>query len=310
MFETSMIVALLASGIRMAVPVIYSSIGEVVAERAGVLNIGIEGQMLLGAFTALVASVYTGSVFVGILLGGILGGLGALVIAYLGVSRKQDQAVVGIIFNIFALGLTSYMYRVLFGVATTPPQVDIIPAVQIPLLSEIPVLGEILFSQNLLVYIAVLLTVVVWYTLFRTKLGLQLRATGENPRAAQASGIDVLKMRYGALFFCGMMAGIGGAFLTVAIVGRYMENISAGRGFIALSITIFSRWHPVFAMLGALLFGLVDALQLRLQAGGVDLPYQFMVMLPYVVTLISIMLFGRNIHTPKALGRIYEKEGR
>lgn len=310
MFEAGLIIALFVSAVRMAVPVIYGALGEVIAERTGVMNIGIEGQMLLGAFFSLVTVNHTGNLFLGVAAGALIGGAGAMVIAYLGVSRKQDQAVAGIMFNIFSLGFTSYMYRIFYGVGTSPPLIGTMKPVEIPLLSQIPVMGDILFKQNPLTYLAFLLALAVWFVLYRTKLGYELRAVGENPRAAQASGINVVKYRYGALAFSGMTAGLGGAFLSLAVVGQFMENISAGRGFIALSITILSRWNPAFALLGALGFGFVDALQLRLQAVGVNLPYQFMVMLPYVVTLLSIVFFGRNIHTPAALGAAYEKEGR
>ena len=235
---------------------------------------------------------------------------GALLIAFWGVSRKQDQSVVGIMFNIFALGFTNFLYRAIFGVSTDKAQVDILPTLSVPGLSKIPALGEILFQQNILVYLALIMAILALYVLRRTKFGLQIEATGENPQAAQAAGIRVKRVRYFGYLFCGFMAGIGGAFLSCGIVGTFTENMSAGRGFICLAVTILARWNPLLSVAAALLFGTVQALQLRLQALGSDLPYQFFVALPYLVTLISLAVFGWNIHAPKDLGQVYNEERR
>jgi simple sugar transport system permease protein len=304
------LIPLLTAGIRMSVPLILGSVGEVVSEKTGVLNIGLEGQMLTAALISFIGAYYTGSLTLGILAGGISGMLGALVIAFWSVSRRQDQSVVGIMFNIFAIGFTNFLYRAIFGVSTNKAKVEILPTIEIPGLSRIPWLGEILFRQNMLVYLALIAAFLVLFVLRRTKFGLQIEATGENPKAAQASGIRVRRVRYSGSLFCGFMAGIGGAFLSCGIVGTFTENMSAGRGFICLAVTILARWNPALAVVAALLFGTVQALQLRLQALGSTLPYQFFVALPYVVTLVSLAVFGWNIHAPSDLGQPYNEESR
>ncbi|HXK78122.1 MAG TPA: ABC transporter permease [Oscillospiraceae bacterium] len=304
------LIPLLTAGIRMSVPLILGSVGEVVSEKTGVLNIGLEGQMLTAALISFIVAYYTGSLTLGILAGGISGMLGALLIAFWCVSRRQDQSVVGIMFNIFAIGFTNFLYRAIFGVSTNKAKVEILPTIEIPGLSKIPWLGEILFHQNMLVYLSLVAAFLVLFVLRRTKFGLQIEATGENPKAAQASGIRVRRVRYEGSLFCGFMAGIGGAFLSCGIVGTFTENMSAGRGFICLAVTILARWNPAFAVVAALLFGTVQALQLRLQALGSTLPYQFFVALPYVVTLVSLAVFGWNIHAPSDLGQPYNEESR
>ncbi len=310
MFMLSFLTSLLTSTVRMAVPILLPAVGEVVAERSGVMNIGLEGQMLIGAFATLTVTNATGSIFLGVLAGGIFGALSSTIIAFIGVSRNQPQAVVGFMFNLFAAGLTSYMYRVFFGANAVPPTTHMIDAIHIPGLSEIPVIGPVLFSQDPLTYLSFVFALAVGYLMYRTKFGLQLRSLGENPRAAQSCGINVVRVRWGTILFSGFMAGLGGAFLTVGIVGRFMENISAGRGFLALAVAIMCHWNPVYSIFGALGFGFVDALQLRLQALGAPVPYQLLLMLPYLAALISLALLGRNMKGPKTVGAIYEREGR
>lgn len=304
------LISLLNATFRMATPLIFATTGEVVAEKSGVLNIGLEGQMLLGAFTALVVTYSTGSTPLGILAAAFAAATSTLLITYLGVTRRQNQSVVGIMYNIFIAGLTSFLYRTFYGVSLTPPSVDILQPIRIPLLSDIPLIGDTLFSQNALTYISIVLAIITWYVLSRTILGLKIKAVGDNPRAAQSAGIPVIPTRIWSMFFTGLMAGLGGAFLTIAYAGRFTEGITAGRGYMALAITIFGRWNPLYAVGGALLFGLVDALQMRLQTMDLNIPYQFFVMLPYVVVLISMLFTGKNAPAPKALGEPYEKEGR
>ena len=310
MLTTSFFVSLLNSMLRMSTPLILATTGEIVAERSGVINIGLEGQMLLGAFTALCVTYATGSAPLGIFAACAAAALSTLPLTGLGVLRKQNQSVVGIMFNILVAGLTSFLYRVFYGVSLTPPAIETLPVIPIPLLCRIPVLGETLFSQNLLTYLAVLLAIGAWFVLSRTVLGLKLRAVGENPRAAQAAGISVLATRTWSMLYAGFMGGLSGAFLSVAYAGRFTDEITAGRGYIALAIVIFGRWNPALSLVGAMLFGLVDAFQLRAQTLELDIPYQFFVMLPYLVVLLSILLTGRNAREPKALGEPFEREGR
>lgn len=307
---TAFLMAVISAMFRQSTSLLFASTGEIVSEKSGVSNIGLEGQMIIGAFTSLVVAYETGSMVLSLLAAGSVSAVSTLVISYLGIVRKQNQSVIGLMFNIFASGITTYFYRMIYGVSGVAPTINTIPNVQIPLLSKIPVLGETLFSQNLLVYIALLLSVGAWFVLNKTKLGLCIRAVGENPRAAQAAGLNVIRIRTLCMLFTGFMAGVGGSFLVVAINGRFIDDITAGRGYIALAITILARWNPILAIGGAMLFGASDAIQLRVQTLGLSIPYQFFVMLPYVIVLLSLLLFGRNVAAPKSLGMRYEKEGR
>ncbi|MEA4911014.1 MAG: ABC transporter permease [Oscillospiraceae bacterium] len=308
--SAAFLVPLFAAGVRVCVPLLLGSVGEITAQKTGVMNIGLEGQMLIAALFAFLAAYKSGSLLAGIAAGVAAGMLGALLVAFWCVSRRQDQSVVGIMFNIFALGFTNFLYRASFGVSTDKAKVDILPTLELPLLSKIPYVGEVLFKQNALVYTAVGMALLTLFIHKCTKFGLQITAAGENPKAALAAGISVPRMRYFGYLFSGGMAGLAGAFLSLGMVGTFTENMSAGRGFICLAITILARWNPLSAVGAALLFGTVQALQLRLQALGSPLPYQFFVALPYLVTLLSLMLFGRNIRAPKDLGNPYTKESR
>lgn len=308
--DITFFISLMNSMLRMSMPLIFATTGEIVAERAGVINIGMEGQMLLGAFSALCITYATGSPLLGVLAAALIAAASTLPLTELGVKRKQDQSVVGIMFNIMMAGLTSFLYRVFYGVSLTPPSVQTLPVLPIPLLSKIPILGSTLFSQTVMGYVAILITMATWYALSKTVLGMKLGAVGENPRAAQAAGISVILTRRLSMLYAGFLGGLGGAFLTIAYAGRFTDSISAGRGYIALSIVIFGRWNPLLAMAGSLLFGVVDAFQLRAQTMDLNIPYQFFVMLPYVVVLISILFVGRKTRAPKALGVAFEREGR
>jgi len=310
MLNMTFITALLTASIRMTVPILYPAIGEAVAERSGVMNIGLEGQMLIGAFVTLITYNSTENIAIGIILGGLAGAISSCIVAFVGVSRNQPQAVVGFMFNLFAAGVTSYLYRVLYGASGVSPTVEMINPIKIPLLSSVPIIGPILFEQDILTYLAFILAFAVGFVMYKTKFGLQIRSLGENPRAAQSCGINVIRIRWGTIAFSGFMAGLGGAFLTVGIVGRFMENISAGRGFLALAVCILCHWNPVYSIIGAFGFGFVNAFQLRLQALGVGIPYQLLLMLPYVAALLGLALLGRNMKGPKTVGAVYEKEGR
>ena len=221
------LVPLFTAGVRMSVPLIFGSVGDVVSERSGVMNIGLEGEMLVSALISFMAAYHTGSLFIGILAGGMAGLAGALLIAFWGVSRKQDQSVVGIMFNIFALGFTNFLYRAVYGVSTDKIKVDILKNIEIPLLSKIPFIGDIFFKHNLLVYCAFAAAAVVWFLLRYTNLGLKVNAAGENPKAAAAAGIDVVKIRYKTYMFSGFMAGIGGAAVLLAHLRKTCPRAAA-----------------------------------------------------------------------------------
>lgn len=308
-FSATFIVTLLAAGVRMSIPLLLPAMGEIFAERSGILNINLEGQMLAGAFVSFIAGYYTHNLFLSLLAGAFAGILMAVLMALCCIRWQGNHVVIGITLNMFSLGCTSFWYRVVFGVTTSPPKADINSGtLAIPLLSRIPALGEILFNQNFLFYVSLLMVAAAWFILQRTQFGLQLRSAGEYPRAAETMGVNVNRMRYIAMAICGMLAGLGGSFLSLISLNRFVDNITASRGFIALAIVIFGKWDPWRVLLASLLFGTTDALQLRLQAVGVDVPYQFLTMLPYLLTILVMVVTARRSHSPAALGENYERE--
>jgi ABC-type uncharacterized transport system permease subunit len=313
-FTWSFLIALLAAGIRLAVPVLLAILGEIVTERAGILNLGLEGVMLVGGLAGFMVAygVEQGmglplvGAWVGLAAGLIAGALMGLLLAILTVSFKADQVVAGITLVLFGQGLTTYLYRQQFGSMTA--RVTGLSDDPIPLLSKIPVLGEVLFTHNAMVYISALLVPLCWFLLFRTTWGLKIRAVGENPAAANTSGINVVLIRYGAILLGAALAGLGGAVLTVVQLHLFREGVTAGRGWIAVALVFFSRWYPARALWGALLFGVADALQYRIQAfGSENIPYEFLLMLPYGLTLVVLLRKTKRGEAPAALGIPYFK---
>jgi simple sugar transport system permease protein len=310
----SFLISLLAAGIRLTVPVLLAVLGEIVTERSGVLNLGLEGVMLVGGLAGFMvayglehgAGLPLVGAWLGIGAGIVAGMLMGLLMAVMTVTFKADQVVAGVTLVLFGQGLTTYLYRQQFASLTA--QVTGLENWSIPVLSNIPVLGEMLFTHNITVYISVLLVFSCWFLLFRTNWGLQIRAVGENPAAADTSGIDVQRTRYLSLLLGCALVGLGGAVLTVAQLHLFREGVTAGRGWIAVALVFFARWRPMRALWGALLFGLADALQFRIQAlGSEDLPYEFLLMLPYVLTLLVLLQRTERSEAPSALGIPYVK---
>jgi simple sugar transport system permease protein len=299
----------LIASLRLSVPLAFAALGGLFSERSGVLNIGLEGMLLSGAFASAAGAFFTGNVWLGMLLAIVVGGLVGLLHAYLCVTLQVDQLVSGLAINLTAAGLTSFWSRVLFnsGQAQQLPGIQIIG---IPGLKNIPIIGNLLFNQDPLIYLLFLLVPLSTYLLFRTSLGLSLRAVGEYPRAADTAGVSVTKVRYVAVTLSGCLAGLGGAYLTLVHVRFFVEDMSAGRGFIALAALIFGRWHPVSTALACLLFGATEALQLRIQAFNLNIPYQFLVMLPYVIALLALVGLAGKSTPPAALGVPYIPESR
>lgn len=309
-FNAAFLTALFSSGVRQSVPLIYGSVGDCLSEKAGVMGISLEGEMLFGAFFSYLFALYTGSLWLGVLMGAVAGMLSSLIVAVWSVIFKQDQSIIGIMFNILAIGFTNFLNRMIFGTTNANISIETFQPIAIPLLSKIPVIGPIFFNQNILTYLAVVLAAVTFFIMRKTKLGLQVIATGENPRAAQACGIQVYRCRILSYMFCGFMVGIGGASLTLSSVGTFTEVISAGRGFICLAIVILSRWNPLTAVVAAIGFGSIQALQIRLQVQGSPIPYQFLVALPYLITVLVLAMAGHNIRAPRELGVPFDKESR
>jgi len=306
-FSASFLTDFVVSTIRMTTPLTFAGLSCAISERSGIYNIGAEGMMLSGAFAGAVGALFTGSAWIGIGLACIVGTLLGLLLAVLSIHLGANQIVSGIMINILALGLTSFLARVIMGSAITqklPP----LETWSIPLLVKIPILGTILFQQSPLSYISYAIAVALALVFFKTTWGLSIRAVGEHPRAADTAGINVSLVRYLCVTFSGILASLGGTFLSVGVVRYFTENMSAGRGFIGLTIVILGKWHPLGALCAALFFGAVDALQLRLQAFEVGIPYHFLVMLPYICGLIAISGVVGRTQAPASVGIPYRKE--
>ncbi|AFY44816.1 ABC transporter permease [Nostoc sp. PCC 7107] len=299
----------LVASLHLGVPLAFASLGGLYSERSGVLNIALEGMLLTGAFSSAVATFYTGNVWVGILAALITGGLVGLLHAFLCVTLHVDQLVSGLAINLVAAGLTAFFARLVFNGANTQRLPGIEPLI-IPGLANIPVLGVLLFQQDILVYLLLILIAVSVYILFHTSFGLTLRAVGEHPQAAVTAGISIVMVRYCAVVLSGCLASLGGAYLVLVQIRFFSEGMSSGRGFIAIAALIFGRWHPIGSTLACLLFGATEALQLRIQALGVNIPYQFLVMLPYAIALFALLGLAGKALPPKALGVNYFPENR
>jgi ABC-type uncharacterized transport system permease subunit len=308
-------IGLFASALQLAMPTALAAVGEAFSERAGVLNLGLEGMMLGGALASFAADYYTGSAAVGALTGVGVGALLGALKAFLSVTLKTEQVINGIVLVIFVQGVTAFAYERLFGSGQSQPEIASLHAVRIPGLASIPWVGPVLFQQNVLLYISFVLAAGVWLLLMRTKFGLSVRAVGESPAAADSVAVRVDRIRWLALLVCGAMAGFGGAVLVIGDVSLFGIGITAGRGWVAIALVIFGRWNPLIVFGGALLFGLTDALQLRIQAvsGGTNaaVPYEVFQALPYLLTLVVMVLAtvaAKRNPQPAALGIPFRKE--
>lgn len=300
----------LATSLRLSVPIAFAALGGVLSERSGVFNIGLEGMMLAGAFGAAVGAYFAGTPFAGIVVGMLFGAAGALILAYLAISLGVNQIVAGIAINMLMLGLTAFLSRVVFEGQANTMTLEGFKPFAVPLLAEIPVLGRVLFNQDLLVYAMYGLVAAMFWMMYRSRWGLNIRAVGENPRAVDTAGISVPRLRYACVLASGAIAGLGGCYLVLSQVFLFSEHMSAGKGFIALAAVILGRWNPLGALLASLLFGLFDALQLRLQFANPEVPYQAFVMLPYAVSILALIgLVGKPI-PPASVGLHYKRESK
>jgi len=299
--------ALFASMLRYATPLIFGALGGMFSERSGVVNVGLEGMMLMGAFFGIMAADKLDSWFLGLVVGILSGGAMALLHAIWSVHLRADQIISGFAINFLALGLTGYLFIDIYGQEGTPTDIPSIPNVRLSFLDGVPFIGDIFGNLNLMIWIALILVPLSWVVLFKTPLGLRIRAVGEHPRAADTVGIDVYRIRYGAVIASGMLAAAGGAFLSIGFVNSFNENMTAGRGFIALAAVIFGNWRPFGAAAACLLFGFSSALAQRLPEYSDSAAVLFQA-LPYVLTLIAVAgVIGRSI-PPAADGRPYQKQ--
>ena len=301
-------VGFLAATVRVATPLIIATLGETFTERAGILNLGIEGMMLFGALAGFLTTYFTKSLWLGVLVATLSGIAFGWFMAFLTVTLGLNQHVSGLGITIFASGLAYYIYRGVIGSPAVPPTIKAFNTLKIPLLWKIPILGPVLFDQYALTYIAIILVPVAGYVIYKTTFGLSVRAVGENPEAADAMGINVYKIRYSALLIAGGLAGLSGAFFTLAEFNMFLYDIVGGRGWVAIALVIFANWIPSKVLWGALLFGSIDAIGLRLQGTAIKIPFQVYLMLPYLFTIIALILIARNASYPSALLKPYRRE--
>jgi simple sugar transport system permease protein len=317
---TTFLVALLTSAIRLAIPILLAVIGEIITEKGGVLNLGLEGMMLMGAMAGFVVTWNLENnptlvleprlaAWLGLLAGMGAGLLMGLIMAFLAVTLRADQVISSVMLVLLGQGVSAYIFRQQFD--TLAARVTGFDPIPIPFLSNIPVLGEVLFNQDIAVYLTVLIVLGSWFLLNHTTLGLNIRAVGEKPSAAETSGLSVSRIRYTATLIGAALAGLGGAVLSVAQLHIFREGITAGRGWIAVALVIFARWKPSLAVVGALLFGLADAIQFRIQAlGDESIPYELLLMLPYLLTILVLLRGIKKTEQPEALGEPYVRGAR
>ena len=297
-------VNILTRAIMMSTPLLLGALVEVYAERTGMMICAIEGIFLIGAWGGFVGTYLSGSLLVGLLLAIALGGLMALLYAFVTVTLGQQQVVTGTAMNILAVGICSYFQRV----PTTPLQIDTLPKLSIPMLSKIPFIGEIFFQQNILTYMAYILIPVSIFVLYKTSLGLAIRSTGENPVAVDVTGLPVNRIRFLTVLVAGCIGGLAGSFYTVGYLGMFSSNIIGGRGWIAFAICFLGNWSPKGAVLGTLAFGLADALSIYFRTGTTAVPTELIIALPYILTIV-LTIFRSNFRVPAKLGVPYRKEG-
>lgn len=304
-----MVVSLLARALMMSTPLLLGSISEVIAERSGMMVTAIEGIFLMGAWGGFVGAYLTGSSLAGVLLAMVCGLLMAAVYGFITIHLRQHQVVTGTALNILAAGLCTYLQRVLFGVPVSPLKITPLPKLAIPLLGDIPVIGQIFFRQNILTYLVYLIIPLSYFILFKTSIGLAIRSTGENPEAVDVAGISVNRVRFMTVLVAGIMGGLAGAFYSVGYLGMFTSGMIGGRGWIAFAICFLGNWNPKGAVIGTLAFGFTEALAIYMQTvgGGSYFPNELFIALPYILTIV-LTVARRNFNVPAQLGTPYSKE--
>ncbi len=307
LFTTAVLVGILTSGIRLATPYLFASIGEMFGQRSGVYNLGVEGIMLMGAFAAFYVTFTTGNPWLGLLAAIVVGAIMGLAMAVISVTLQAEQGISGIGVYLFGLGMSDLLFQRTLGTVET---VRGFQPVKIPVLGDLPFVGPILFQQSMMVYIAYLLVPIAWYVMYRTTLGLKIRAVGENPAAADALGVSVTRTRYATVTLGGVLAGVAGASLSIALLNVFQQNLTSGIGFIAVALVYFGGWRPYGVLFGALLFSMVNALQLWIQALNIPIPgdaSELLIMMPYVLTILVLIVAAGRMRKPAALGVPYER---
>lgn len=303
-FTVAVLVGIAHSGIRLAAPYLFASLGEMVGQLSGVLNLGVDGIMLMGAFAAFYVVFMTGNLWLGLLAALVVGALMGLLMALVSVTMGAEQGISGIGLYLFGLGLSSLLFKTMIG---SVESVSGFSTLNIPVLSNIPIIGPIFFDHSVVVYLAYLMVPVSWYLINRTTLGLKIRAAGQNPEAADSLGVSVNGVRYFTVIYGSAMAGIAGAALSIGLLNVFQENMTNGLGFIAVALVYFGGWRPFGILAGALLFSTVNALQLWAQVLGIGIPSDLAVMLPYVLTIVALAFAVRQVRQPAALTKPFER---
>ncbi|MBB3384270.1 MULTISPECIES: ABC transporter permease [Rhizobium] len=296
-----------AAVLRIATPLIFGTLGALLCERAGVLNLGIEGIMTFGAMIGWLSVYHGADLWTGLLIAAIAGGIFGLLHSALTVTLGLSQHVSGLGVTLFASSFSYYVFRLIVPVAGTPPTITPFQPIAIPGLSTLPFIGPALFTQTAPTYFAILVALVMAYLIFRTPAGLAIRMTGENPHAAEAQGLNPMKIRYGAIIAGSALMGMGGAFLTLSAFNSFFPTMVQGRGWICIALVVFSSWRPGRALFGALLFAFFDAFQLRLQTAVQGVPYQIFLMTPYILSIVALAVMSRRARVPQALMQPYRR---
>ncbi len=292
------------------VPFVLAGQGTMLAGRTGVFVVAQEGIMLVGASVGFLVSFKTGSLLMGILASMLAGGLFGLALAYFTTTLKMNQFVSSYALFFTGVGLSTLLPKLILGVTLTLPQIPILPDLPIPWLSQIPILGDILFNQNILVYFSTLLSLFLYYFLYKTSYGLEMRSVGETPQAADSLGVNVVRTRYIATILGGALMGLAGAYIPMVYTGLFTEGIVKGRGWISIALTFFGAWSPHLIFLGSLFFAGIEVLAFKVQVGGINIPYQFLLMLPYLTTILVMIFSFRRTRVPAFLGKNYDREKR
>jgi ABC-type uncharacterized transport system permease subunit len=302
--SATVIIGILTSGTRLATPYLYAAIGETFGQRSGVLNLGVDGQMLLSAFVAFYVAFTSENLWLGLLAAIGVGALMGLAMAFVTVNLHAEQGISGIGFYLFGLGMSDLLFKMLLGTVET---VKGFPKVQVPLLGDIPIIGEIFFRHNIMVYGAFLLVPMAWFVLNKTTLGLKIRAVGENPEAADSLGVNVARIRYFTITLGGMLSGVAGASMSIALLNVFQQNMTSGLGFIAVALVYFGAWRPWGVLAGALLFSMVNSMQLWMQVLNIPIPSEIAVMLPYILTIAVLVASVSRVRSPSALTKPFER---
>jgi general nucleoside transport system permease protein len=305
LFSLTVLLGILSTGIRLATPYLYAAIGETFSQRSGVLNLGVEGIMLMGALSGFYMGVTTGNLWIGLLAAAIVGLLMGLMMAFVSVTLQATQGISGIGLHLFGLGLSTLLFKTMLQGRVE--SISGFQPIRIPLLADIPYLGEVLFNHSILVYFAFLLVPVANFVLNKTTFGLSVRAVGQNPESADSLGVNVDLIRYTTVSIGGILAGIAGASLSLALINLFQENMTSGIGFIAVALVYFGGWRPWGVLAGALLFSMVNALQLWIQVLGIQIPSDIAVMMPYILTILALAFAVNRTRAPAALTKAFNR---